>query len=184
MADCKSCIHYDVCENYLNEWGQTIQHQKGYKQIQRTNCPYEIIVDVKDGTALFAGETIVLKIYYPATQAGRRQWSKEYGMNAYYSGKHWTQRKKDATYFHQLVTISMKSQKIRKRKPAEQQKPVDISFYWNDRLDIDNHAAMGKMIVDALKGVLIHDDSRKYLKSVKHSFHDENYIKVVLNFWP
>ena len=53
-----------------------------------------------------------------------------------------------------------------------------ISFFWNDRLDIDNHSVMGKMIVDALKGRLIQDDSRPYLKGVCHYWHDEDYIKV------
>lgn len=182
MADCKTCVHNEVCENYLNEYGQTIQNKKGFKQLYANKCPFEMRLDIKEGTAEFIRPQIILKINYPATAAGRAQWSKDYGMNAYYTGKHWSQRKKDAAYFHQLVTICMKAQRIKKRTPAEQLQPVDVEFYWNDRLDIDNHAAMGKMIIDAMKGVLIKDDNRKYLKSVKHSFHNENYIKVVLNF--
>lgn len=56
--------------------------------------------------------------------------------------------------------------------------PVAVTFYWNDRLDIDNHAIMGKMIVDAMKGRVIEDDNRRWLKSVSHNFHDEDYIQV------
>ena len=32
--------------------------------------------------------------------------------------------------------------------------PVYITFYHTDRLDIDNHAAVGKMVVDAIKGAI------------------------------
>lgn len=35
-------------------------------------------------------------IPYPPTKKGKAMWSRQYGMNAYYSGKHWAQRKKDA----------------------------------------------------------------------------------------
>ena len=63
-----------------------------------------------------------------------------------------------------------------RRKPFDN--PVIITLFWNDRLDIDNHAVMGKMIVDALKGRLINDDNRKWLKGVCHFFHDEDYILV------
>ena len=50
--------------------------------------------------------------------------------------------------------------------------------HWNDRLDIDNHAIMGKMIVDAMKGRVIEDDSRRWVKGVCHYFHDGDYISV------
>ena len=56
-----------------------------------------------------------------------------------------------------------------------------ITFKWNDRLDIDNHAVMGKMIVDALKGRLIEDDSRRWLKGIAHYFHDEDFISVEIH---
>ena len=45
-------------------------------------------------------------------------------------------------------------------------------------LDIDNHAIMGKMIVDAMKGRVIEDDSRRWVKGVCHYFHDGDYISV------
>ena len=114
-------------------------------------------------------------IYYPSSKAEQKRWAKQYGMNAYYAGKHWAIRKQDAEYWHMLTRSALNRQEVR-RTPFE--KPVEISFLWNDRMDIDNHAVMGKMIVDALKGRLINDDNRRWLKSVCHYFHDEDYILV------
>lgn len=115
------------------------------------------------------------KIYYPKSKAEMKRWTKEYGMNAYYSGKHWARRKQDADFWHLLTQSAMNRQELR-RTPFD--KPVEISFGWNDRLDIDNHAVMGKMITDAMKGRLITEDSRRYVKGVYHYFHDEDYILV------
>jgi len=115
------------------------------------------------------------RIPYPKSKAGQKQWTKEYGMNAYYAGKHWSLRKRDADYWHMLVRHCMDDQDVR-RVPFK--RPVVITFHWNDRLDIDNHAIMGKMIVDAMKGRVIEEDSRKWMKGVCHYFHDEDYIGV------
>lgn len=115
------------------------------------------------------------RIYYPTSKAEQKRWAKEYGMNAYYSGKHWARRQEDAQFWHLLTVSALNRQEVR-RKPFD--KPVIITLLWNDRLDIDNHAVMGKMIVDALKGRLINDDNRKWLKGVCHFFHDEDYILV------
>lgn len=118
-----------------------------------------------------------IRIDYPATKAEKKRWTQRYGMNAYYAGKHWAQRKQDAEFWHALTREALNRQRARKQ-PF--QKPVTVTFWWNDRLDIDNHAAMGKMIVDALKGRLIEDDNRQCLKGVCHYWHDENYIKIVV----
>lgn len=114
-------------------------------------------------------------IPYPPTKAGRSQWAKEYGLNAYWSGKHWAKRKADAEYWHVLVRSELRKQGI---KPRLFKRPVEVSFWWNDNLDVDNHAAMGKMILDALKGVLVSDDNKKYVVAVHHRCHDEDYILV------
>lgn len=53
-----------------------------------------------------------------------------------------------------------------------------ITFRWNDRLDLDNHAAMSKMIVDAVKGWVIEDDTRRWVHELHHLWHEENYIEV------
>lgn len=120
-----------------------------------------------------ASESFIIP--YPESKAEKSKWSKEYGMNAYYAGKHWSARQFDAEYWHLMVMNCMNRQKVR-RVPFE--KPVAVVFYWNDRLDIDNHAVMGKMIVDAMKGRVIVDDTRRWLKGVSHFFHDENCIRV------
>ena len=118
----------------------------------------------------------VFRIEYPNTPAGKKDWNKRFSDNAYYAGKHWAMRKKDADYWHDMVRACMDRQGVR-RKPFE--KPVEIILCWNDRLDVDNHSIMGKMIVDAMKGRLIQQDSRKWVKSVTHEFHDKgDYIRV------
>lgn len=107
----------------------------------------------------------------------RKDFAARYGLNAYYAGKHWSQRQKDAKYWHAITEQAMNDAGIKKdHKPFT--KPVSVKLYWNDKLDLDNHAAMGKMIVDALKGRIIEDDSRKYLASVQHYWHDCPFIKV------
>lgn len=115
------------------------------------------------------------RIPYPKTKAGQKQWSKDYGMNAYYAGKHWSIRKRDADFWHMLVKSCLDGQEVR-RTPFK--RPVIISFWFNDRLDCSNHGVMIKMIEDGMKGRLIQDDSRKYVKGIECYFHDEDYIKV------
>lgn len=106
-----------------------------------------------------------------------KDFSKRYGLNAYYAGKHWTQRKADAEFWHCLVISELRKQGIPKQII---QNPVKITFSFNTRMDIDNHAVMEKYIVDSLKGYLLKDDSRKYYIEKTTKFHDENYIKVEL----
>ena len=115
---------------------------------------------------------MTIKIDYPKKSEGKAKWNRQYGLNAYWSGKHWAARKKDADFWHMLV----KSVLTKKCKKFD--KPVEIKFFWNDGLDIDKHAAMGKMIIDGLKGVLFTDDGKKYIKKVSHEYHDEDYIKI------
>lgn len=111
------------------------------------------------------------KIEYPA----KNDWGKKYGLNSIYAGKHWAQRKKDSDYWHMLVKACLRNQSIKREVYT---KPVEMSFFWNDRLDISNHAYMAKMIEDSLKGYLIVDDSKKYVRKHTHEFHNENYILV------
>jgi hypothetical protein len=115
------------------------------------------------------------RIPYPKTKAEQKQWSKDYGMNAYYAGKHWSIRKRDADFWHMLVKSCLDGQEVR-RTPFK--RPVVITFWFNDRLDCSNHGVMIKMIEDGMKGRLIQDDSRKYVKGIECYFHDDDYIKV------
>lgn len=116
-------------------------------------------------------------IPYPPTKKGKAMWGRQYGMNAYYSGKHWAQRKDDAETWHMMTRAAMRKARCR-TTPFD--KPVYITFFWNDGLDLDNHAVMAKMIIDAMKGSIIHDDNRRYLAGVSHYFHDEDYILVTV----
>ena len=121
--------------------------------------------------------TVMFRIPYPQTKAGKAEWSKMYGLNAYWSGKHWSKRKSDADYWHQLVYRELVRQGVQ-LQPL--QKPAIITFYHNDRLDCTNHAAIEKMIEDALKSRLIVEDDRRYVVGKETYFHDEDHILVVI----
>lgn len=116
-------------------------------------------------------------IPYPKSDAGKKQWNQEYGFNKYWSGKNKYARSKDAQYWHRMVKSEMEQQNVRKTPFTN---AVVITFYWNDRLDCSNHAAMAKMIEDAICGRIIKDDSRRYVRGIEHYFHDEDYIRVVV----
>lgn len=119
--------------------------------------------------------TETIKIYYPKTPAGKKDWNKRYGLNAYWRGKHYHERAEDARYWHTLTRAAAEGGR---KHPFE--KPVVVSFGWNDNLDLDNHSVMGKMIIDALKGRVIQDDSRRWLRGVEHYWHDGDYIRIVV----
>lgn len=121
---------------------------------------------------------VAFTIPYPNTKAGRTEWNRRYGLNAYYTGKHWSVRKKDAEYWHYLVRCELRNQMPKRMVPLRS--PMVITFYWNDNLDLSNHAVMAKMIEDALKGVIIEDDSRKHVKGIEHYFHGEDFIRVIV----
>ena len=101
--------------------------------------------------------------------------SREYGLNAYYAGLHWSVRKRRADAWHWIVRAALQEYGI---PFGIFTRPVKITFYWDDRLDIDNHAIAAKCTVDALKGYLLQDDSRKYLRAVEHRFWDRGSIGV------
>lgn len=114
-------------------------------------------------------------IPYPKTKKGKAAFCKRFGLNAYYSGKHWTARKKDAEELHLLTVACMKKAKIRRRLFT---RPVAVTFLWDDGLDIDNHAVLGKAIVDAMKGYILQDDSRRFFRRVVHDAWDGGCIRV------
>lgn len=118
---------------------------------------------------------MMFTIPYPKTKAGMKQFCKTYGMNSIYAGKHWSKRKEDAEYIHNSVRYSLMKQGIRCKLFES---PVAITFYWDDNLDIDNHAYLGKLIVDGMKGYLIQDDDRRFVKEVRHKFYDGDCITV------
>lgn len=36
------------------------------------------------------------------------------------------------------------------------------------------------LIEDGMKGILLHDDSRRWVKGIEHYFHDKPYIRVTI----
>ncbi len=120
---------------------------------------------------------IEFTIPYPPTKKGKTAFCRRFGLNAYYSGKHWAARKKDADELHVLAVSCLKKARIRKDILA---RPVRITFLWDDGLDIDNHAAIAKAVVDAMKGYLLADDNRRHFVEVRHGFWDGGAIKVTV----
>lgn len=120
-------------------------------------------------------DVIRFTIPYPSTKQGMADWSRRYSLNAYWSGKHYAARNRDAREIHDLTLLCMKQAGIRK---ALLEYPVEVWFYWDDGLDVDNHGALGKMILDAMKGYILRDDKRKYVKAVHHEFRDGKEILV------
>lgn len=123
---------------------------------------------------------IEFSIPYPKPTINKRTGKKktfgsQYGLNSIYAGKHYRERQADSTYWHTLV----KSVLLKNSIPQQVfDCPVQITFLWDDNLDIDNHAYVGKMIVDAMKGYLIKDDTRKFYRRVIRDFHDGKCILV------
>lgn len=121
---------------------------------------------------------IVFEISYPAGKA-KVAWNKRFGLNAYYAGKHYQQRKQDAEELHWMAVAAMRRARIRRDLARE---PVEVRFFWDDGLDVDNHAVIGKAVVDAMKGYILPDDNRRWLKKVSHAFWDGGKIRVEI--WP
>jgi Holliday junction resolvase RusA-like endonuclease len=118
---------------------------------------------------------VKFEIPYPPTKKGKAAWNKRFGLNAYYAGKHWSKRKQDAEELHTLAILCMKKAHIRRQIVKG---PVEIRFYWNDGLDCDNHAAMGKAFVDAMTNYILPDDNREWVRKVSHEFWDGDCIRV------
>ena len=112
---------------------------------------------------------------YPVQKKDRTAFFKRFGLNSIYAGKHWSARQRDADEWHWAVRKALTDEHIPKKIL---QCPVSIVFRWDDRLDIDNHGLMAKLTVDALKGWLIPDDSKRYYKRVMHEFWDGGCIEV------
>ena len=119
--------------------------------------------------------TYSFTIKYPRGREGRKLWNTRYGMNAIYAGKHWAARREDAQLWHLQTAAAIRKQI---KQPRLLEHPVVIRYWWNDRLDLSNHAYMAKLIEDGMKGVLIKDDSRKYVAGLEHRFHEQDCIRV------
>ena len=114
-------------------------------------------------------------IQYPKGSKAKTIWNRRFGLNAYYAGKSWPARKRDAEELHMIARAAMHRAGIR---PVELRRPVEVRFYWADGLDIDNHAVLGKAFVDAMKGYILPDDGQKYFRKVSHEFWEGDCIRV------
>ena len=123
---------------------------------------------------------MTFRIPYPSTKEGRRIWAQEYGLNAYWAGKHWSKRKRDAEFWHHLTRLELGRQ-IPDAKMFDG--PVSLRFRWDDHLDLSNHAAIAKMIEDALKGRVIKDDSRAWVKGIIHEWWDGEAVEITVEPW-
>lgn len=92
----------------------------------------------------------------------------KWGMNSIYAGKHWSERKKQAQEVHLLVRAAIRKQN---RSARIFRDPVSVSIWYNSRLDIDNHGYLAKLIIDGMKGVLIEDDDRRYVRALYQGFY-------------
>lgn len=119
--------------------------------------------------------TVFFTIPYPVTKAGKSDFCRKYGMNALYSGGHWSKRAGTAKELHTLAIACMKKARVRQ---VTFDRPVAVRFLWDDRMDIDNHAVLGKAFLDACKGRLIVNDSPKWVRSVTHEFWDRGCMGV------
>ena len=98
-------------------------------------------------------------------------------LNSIYSSSHWTKRKRQSEQIHNLVKLSLFSQGIPK---ILFKYPAKIEFWWNSKLDLDNHGYLAKLIIDGLKGYFLKDDTKKYINSISHNYWSENGIKIRL----
>lgn len=115
---------------------------------------------------------VEIRIPYPRNKS---QFCKAYGLNSYYAGMHWAQRKQNADRMHAAVTAVLAQEHISRMPFA---RPVRITFWHNDRMDVDNHAIVEKLIVDALKGWLLTNDDRRFYIERVSKFHADDCIRV------
>lgn len=104
----------------------------------------------------------------------------KWSLNKIYSGLHKSVRAKQAQTVHWLVRSAVASQ----CKPIRMfTNPVTVHIRYNSRLDIDNHGYLSKLIIDGMKGILIQDDTRRYVTGLIQTFHgfDDSkiYVEVI-----
>lgn len=119
--------------------------------------------------------TIEFTVPYPVRKSA---WTKRYGFNAYWAGKNHHVRAADARDLEELVRLCLRQQVFRFGCLKSRYRfPSGTTPAW----DVDNHAAIEKMTVDALKGWLLRDDDRRHYREKHSFFHDENYMRVVIS---
>lgn len=118
---------------------------------------------------------IRFEIPYPRTKQGKIDWNRRFGLNAYYAGKHWGERKRDAEELHALTHWALRKWKVPRRMSKG---PVELRFLFDDGLDCSNHAVIVKAVEDAMKGWVIEDDNRRCVQRITTEFWDGGGIRV------
>ena len=85
-----------------------------------------------------------------------------------------TKSKRDSSESYSTTNIKKIPRKLFDTK-------ISIDFFWNSRLDLDNHGYATKLIIDGLKGYLVKDDNRKYISKISHSFWNGKGVKIVIS---
>lgn len=122
-------------------------------------------------------DAVRFTIPYPPTARGKAAWNKRFSLNAYWSGKHYRARAADARDIHSLTMLALRKARVKRQLFKC---PVRITFEWDDNCDCSNHAALGKMIEDAMKGYVLQDDSPRWVKEITHKFWDGRAIQVTV----
>lgn len=91
--------------------------------------------------------------------------------NQIYSGKSQRKHQAERTAYKNTIKILVTST-LRRYKCELYTVPVSISFRYNTGLDLDNHSYFEKCVIDGLKGILIVNDSRKYVVGRTSMFDD------------
>ena len=97
-----------------------------------------------------------------------------FSTNKFYSGMHWTKRKKIADQWHNMVQLNTSN------RSGMFLNPVHITMMFNNRFDIDNCAGMAKVIIDGMKGTVIKDDDKRFVRKLTLSVWDEDGIRVIV----
>ncbi len=105
------------------------------------------------------------------------QINSEWGMNRIYSGNHWNIRKSQAQQVHLMVKSAIRKQCKGAKLLTN---PVSVRIWYNSHLDIDNHGYISKLIIDGMKGILLNDDSRRYVKELTQGFHTGDHQLVLV----
>ena len=123
---------------------------------------------------------LVLELPYPDTSEERKKWAQYFGLEAYIKGKLWKNRRDDEAFWDSFVKAELERQRV----PIHPfTKPVKICFKWNDRLSLDNHAVMARLITKAMQGWVLSALNRQCYAACEHSFHEQEYIRIEIWEW-
>lgn len=93
---------------------------------------------------------IRFEIQYPKGGKAKTIWNRRFGLNAYYAGKSWPERKRDAEELHMIARAAMHRAGI---TPGVISSPAQVRFFWAD-------------------------DGPKYVRKVSHEFWEGDCIRV------